>query len=538
MQILGFEISKKKKPVEVESNSIGDYHGGHRAYRKRYNPIHYGTFDGEKTPGELGDLYHLDTDSEALRIRAYEADLTNDVISIITGKFFKWVIGTGLKLQAEPNAIVLDTEGIKFEPNDFSEKVEARFDVFANDKISDYSEMDCLHEKARQAFKAAFFGDCLVVLRVKNGYPTIQVIDGEHVQTPYLDGSHKFISEAEGRGNTIRNGIEIDSKGKHIAFYVLKEKKGEYLLGEFERIEAEGGRSNRKMAWLFNLKKHRIGSDRGIPVITPILEKVTKLDRYTESTVAGAEERAKIAYSIEHNQFSDGESPLMAGYKAAIGKGQETAKETNNYELGEDTALKIAATTSKQTFNMPIGSSLKALYSQSEIQFEPFWRAIFNSLCASVDIPPEVALQMYNSNYSASRAAINSWGHILNIYRDIVTKNFYQPFYDLWLETEILRGKIKAEGYLKHLENFMVKNAFSKARFTGQNMPHIDPVKEVKALVAALESGLISHEQATEALNMGDWKANFRKLLEENKIKPSKESKQEDNVINKKSNKE
>ncbi|PXX26294.1 lambda family phage portal protein [Thalassospira sp. 11-3] len=518
MKILGFNIGGKKTNVNAESSTYDHYKGGN------WVPIKNGKFDGEKTPGELGDVYRLETDTERLRLRAYEANLTNDVVRMITGKFFKWIIGSGLKLQAEPSEKALATEGIKADFETFREHVEARYDIYANSNVADYSGMANLHKKAAEAFAGSFFGDMLVVLRVENGIPNVQVIDGEHVRQPWMD--EKWEKEAKARGNIIRNGIEMDPRGKHVAFYVLKEST-DSILGEFTRVPAYGKNSNRKMAWMLYTAKHRAGSDRGMPVIAPVLEKVAKLDRYTEATVGTAEERAKIVFAIEHSKDSTGENPLLGKMKAAAGMGKPEATETEGYALGEKTAQNIAVSTGKETYNMPIGAKLSALYSQGEIQYEPFWRAVFNSICAAVDIPPEVALQMYNSNYSASRAAINGWQYIINVYRKNFCTDFYLPIYQLWLETEILRGSIKAPGYLKPGASYLIMESYGKARFMGQNLPHIDPLKEVKAFVEMLDAGLITHEMATELLNMGDWGENFNKLVKELELRKAKEPKQD-----------
>ena len=140
-----------------------------------------------------------------------------------------------------------------------------------------------------------------------------------------------------------------------------------------------------------------------------------------------------------------------------------------------------------------------------------------------MDIPPEVALQQYNSNYSASRAAINGWGYIINIFRKDFADSFYKKFYAIWLETEILNNKIKSPAYLEALKNgnYMVLESFYSCKFTGVNMPHIDPLKEVKAVREMLGDPenniqpLISNEQADEMLNLGDWSENMKKYKEE-----------------------
>ena len=501
---------------EVEITAQSSNLNTHRSYTN-LQPIITTTFDGEKTPGELGSVNVVNPDHLRLRYRAYEAELKSDVIKIIAGKFFNWVVGSGLKIQAEPEEVVLKSEGITNDFTNFRNVVEHRFRLFCDSKRAHYSELDSPHKLAKEAFRNAFLGgDCLIILRVENGDVNIQLIDGENVCTPWLDD--KLMKAVESRGNIVKNGIEKDNRGRHVAYFVRVVDK-ENVLGKYQRVEAKGKRTGRTMARLITGVKHRIDSDRGIPAITAILEKAGKLDRYTEATVAGAEERAKIAFSIEHTKDSTGENPMANQMRVAMGAGGGEAIETEGYELGEKTATRVAATTGKQVFNMPVGSVLKSLDSDAEVQYEPFFKAVFYSLCAAMDMPPEVALQAYNSNYSASRAAINGWEYLVKIYRKEFADNFYQPIYNLWLELEILKNKVSAPQYIKLLreQNHVAVQAYSKARFTGVNMPHIDPVKETKAITEQINAKLISREQGTEQLNQGDWSENYKKLQGEDK---------------------
>ena len=530
------ELESKVEQLEVSNEQLeakSSYYGN---YGYTY-PVITESFDGEKTPGEMGVYKNSMPNHEGLRYRTYEAELKSDVIKIITGKFFKWIVGTGLRLQAEPNLTVLETEGLKFkELNKFRDHTEARFSVYSKSKFSDYSGMDNLHLKAADAFKTAFLGgDCLIVLRVDEKLNlNAQVIDGQDISSPFFDS--KIIKEIKDRGNTEENGIELSPSGEHVAFYVLV-PDDKNILGKHERIQARGENTGRLMAWMIYGAKHRINHTRGIPMITQILEKVEKLDRYTEAVVGSAEERAKIVFAIEHNRDSDGENPMLDKARIAAGIGHNAAKETTGYDLGIKTAATIAATTSKQTFNMPIGAQLKALSSVTELQFETFSKAVFSYICAAVDIPPEVAMQLYEQNYSSSRAAINGWAYIVDIYREKFSDKFYKPFYNLWLEIEVIKGKITAEGFMKALQedNFMVTEAYSTAKFKGVNMPHIDPLKEVKAVREMLGKDniapLISYEQAAEMLGAGDWKKNYEKFEQENEEIP-------DPVVEKPVNKE
>jgi len=519
MNIFSF-LNKKEKAVVVQDvPAVQPVSAISSGVSSPWYGIRTESFDGEKTPGEMGNVINLVPEHHSLRLRAFEAELKSDVVKIITGKFFKWVIGSGLKLQVEPNEKVLASEGISENLIDFRNLAEARFNIYSASKKSDFSNMSNLHEKANEAYKTAFIGgDCLVVLRVLKGNINVQVIDGQEVSSPFFD--NKYHDEAKARGNKIRHGIELAPNGEHVAFFVAKDTDD--LITDYVRIEAKSATTGRLMCWMVYGSKHRINHHRGIPQITAILEKVEKLDRYTEASVGGAEERAKIAYAVEHSRFSNGENPILGNIKKNLG----VATEDDPHLLGEALSKNIASTTGKQTFNMPVGSKLASLASSLENQYPAFFEAVFVQLCAACDIPPEVALQKYSSNYSASRAAINGWGYIVDIYRKDFANNFYKNFYNLWLEIEILKNKIPAPGYLQALkeDNYMALESYNNCKFTGVNMPHIDPLKEVKAIREMLgdplsgKAPLISHDRASEQLNQGEWSENFIKYKEEQKI--------------------
>lgn len=491
--------------------------------RVGFNPILDDTFDGEKTPGELGSVYDTKPDHLRLRLRAYDLNLKTDIIKVITGKFFKWVVGTGLKLQSEPSKEVLEIFNINLDVSKFKKRTEALFDLYAKSTYSDYHGRDWLHKKAQEAFKTAFLGgDALCVIRFGEHGPNVQVIDGQQVQTPFDD-------KGKGEGNVIHKGVEVNKKGEHIAFWVAVDSE-ETGIVKHQRIEAKNKNKN-VVAWMVYGTKERIDHYRGIPMISSILEKVSKLDRFVEASVKKAEETANVVYAFEHNEDSTGENILTQSLssKRTDGTSEETA-----FEQTGRTAAMMRQSTSSMVLNLTPGSKLVNLHSQSETTFNEFFRAVFSTLCASVDIPEEVALQKYEQNYSSSRAAINGWEHIVEIYRqDIVSKKFYEPFYRAWLEWQILNGLIDAPMFIqsKTSKEVMIVEAYCNARFTGKKMPHIDPLKEAKAVRAMIGDdnvAFISYEQATEMLGAGDWESNYTKYLEERDLVPDEIKNQND----------
>lgn len=188
----------------------------------------------------------------------------------------------------------------------------------------------------------------------------------------------------------------------------------------------------------------------------------------------------------------------------------------------EELASKVTATTQKMVFNMPLDSTIKALESKNELYFKDFYGVNIDLFCAAAEIPPNVAMSKYDSNFSASRAALKDWEHTLLVQRHSFKVQFMQPVYNFWLEIQILLGKVKAPRYLDAVmkKNYMLVEAYRTCRFVGSSVPHIDPVKEVEAERAKLgiladHLPLTTIEQATESLNGGDSDANMEQFADE-----------------------
>ena len=520
MSLLDFFKSKKEDagtnsneesvPVidSTENISLGYYEG--------INYIKEEYFDGEKTAGELGAVVDSMPDHLRLRLRAYDAKLKTDLVEIIVGRFIKWILGKGLKLNSNPDKTVLKMFGINEDTQSLQEQIEAFFNLYAETEVSDFSENDWFHEKAKEAYISSFLGgDCLCIVRFSSNGPNIQVIDGEKIEDP-------FDESLKAEGNRIIKGVEVDNKGKHVAFYVRNDSvlDNSTELKPHDRIKARDSKG-RLLAWMVYGQKHRIDHVRGVPVISSILEKINKLDRYTESSVKRKEEEANVVFAFEHDASSTGENILKENFSAK----KNTQSTKTSYELAGKTENSLRQSTSGSVLNLPVGAKLSQLKLDGGEDFNVFQRSVFNFMCAAVGIPPEVALQLYEQNYSSSRAAINGWEYMNEIDRAKFAKKFYKPFYELWLEFWVYKGVVDSKPLLKAFQNRnkMVLAAYFKSSFEGSKMPHIDPLKEAKAVRTMLGDDkvpLISRSQAASMLNSGDWNKNMSKHLEEEKIAP------------------
>lgn len=474
-------------------------------------------FDGEKNLGEVGPIRSYYLDYDRLRMRSWQALLESEIAQIVINRFTTWVIGKGLRLQSEPDELVLGSEGIKINAQDFSKLVERRHAIWAKSSDSDYAGLKNKNQRAKEAFKNAYVGgDVLLILRYENDRVNIQLVDGQHIQSPMPGFGNEYMAQVLPNGNRIIHGVELSPEGEHVAYYVRK--SGSTF--ETDRIPVRGNSAGLVMARLIYGSEYRLDNVRGLPLLSVILETAKKLERYKEATVGSAEERQKISYFIKHDIASDGASPILS--HLAVASGADPNNDIPKTDDGEVLAERIAVSTNKQVFNMGLHQTLEALESKNELYFKDFYTVNIDLLCACVGIPPNVALSKYDSNYSASRAAIKDWEHTLNVTRDNFSYQFDQTIYDFWLEVEILRNKIQAPGYIdaRLRDNFMALTAYRNARWAGANVPHIDPMKEVQAERLKLGATgasipLTTVEAATEALNGGDSDANLDQFAQE-----------------------
>ncbi len=532
MKILGYEIpmpweSQINTPQLTETSAknsasfepVGVWG---RAYTK--------SFDGEKNFGEAGPIINYRPDYAGLRYRSWQAYLESEIARTVLNRFAVWIVDKGLRLEAEPKRKLLESVGVNFtDSEEFNDIIESRFFLWAKSNTSSHDGNKPFNEVAKEAFKnAKIGGDVIVVLRYVKGKFTVQLIDGGHLGTPY---GNKGAND----GNKIINGIEIDSKGTHIAYHIHKG------LNDYQRIECYNKSAKLRQAFIVYGTKYRLDDNRGLPIISTSIESLKKIERYKEAEVGNAEEIAKVAYQIIHQAFSDESTPFKDQMlkMADVGASNQDAYPVD--DAGNKLANNVTATTNKQAFNMTRGSKIEPLnHGNGKLSFKEFYETNANIICSSIGIPPNVAFSIYNDSFSASRAATKDWEHTISFERDDFTAQFYAPIYEFFLHIQVIEGLFTLPGYLQaHKEdNDLILSAYRNCRFTGPMFPHIDPLKEVNAERKKLgplaeNIPLTTVEKSTEVLYGGDSRSNmeqFGKELEEAKNNGIEEEKEEKDV--------
>jgi capsid protein len=492
-----------------------------------YAPIVNTIWNGEKNFGELGPVLKYIVDHDRLGRRAWQLDMDNETAHTAIREKNKWMLGPGLRLDAEPQEEVLKNEGIKLDVGKFNDQVESYWKVYVRSKESDYAKRANLQKIAKRAVKnKSVRGDVLVVLRVEdNGNVTTQLIDGEHVATPPyfspVPNTNQLVDNYIGydymnpeTNRRVRWGVEIDDNGEPVAYHV---RTGVGL--EFKTIKAYDSLGFLR-AYLYVGEEYRLDNLRGIPEITPSMETTKQLDDYSAAMVSSAVERARLAYFIEHEKGTDQIDPRTQNLAEMVGAplSMDVPVDVN----GNILANTIATSSQKQTYNLPPGAKIAAPESKMEARFEEFYDTRRNSTFATMGIAPEIAKQLYTGSYSASRASTNGQQYTIDIDREDTGDQFYAPIYILQLHMWICLYKVDAPGYIDALMsgNTMVLNAYRYANWLGNPVPQIDKYKEVMAARAELGTNfdhvpLNSVEKATRDLGNGNYKANVKQMGQE-----------------------
>ena len=468
------------------------------------------SYDGEKNLGEVGPVINYTIDYDRLRTRSWQAYLESDMAQTILDRINVWIIGKGLKLQCQPSKTTLASEGITLSnPEVFNKVTEARFTTWANSKRSSYSGNETLHDLQHEAFKNSnIAGDVLQILRFSKGNVTVQNIDASCIRTSMLVQSSN--------GQDIINGVQIDSKGKHVGYWYLNADNNSKFINAYEPT------TGLRVAYLVYGNRYKIDSVRGLPALAQSLETIKKTERYKEATVGAAEEVSKIAYQVTHEAYSDGRTPFTNNSVSALDVTGDNLPVT---DTGDQLAKDFTLTTNKQAVNNPVGAKIESVgQSNGVIAFKEFYGTMAEYICASMMIPPNVAFSLYNDSFSASRAATKDWEHTIEYRRSYFQSQSYDYIYRFWFHMEVLQNKIQAPGYLTAFssENHTVVDAYLNCRFTGPMFPHIDPLKEVNAERAklgalAVNIPLTTVEMATEQLNGGESASNAEQFAEEYK---------------------
>lgn len=145
--------------------------------------------------------------------------------------------------------------------------------------------------------------------------------------------------------------------------------------------------------------------------------------------------------------------------------------------------------------------------------FTSFVEIILRAMAASQGIPYETLAKDYSkTNYSSMRAALNEAWKLYSYYRQWFARAYCQPLWEMLVEEAWLRGFVKLP---KGGPDFYdARELWCNASWVGPARGFVDPVKEVEAIILALQNRLMTYGEAW-AERGGDWDEGAETMLAE-----------------------
>lgn len=421
------------------------------------------------------------------------------------------VVGKGLKLKAAINREVLGMT--KEQADEWQKRTELEFNLWASrKKACDATGLNDFYELQQLCLVSWLLsGDVFALVKRENVTKMlpyslrIHLIEADRVRTP-ANGSIDFLgSRTTGKaenGNTIYDGVEISDNGMVKAYHIASNYPYELtktFSDSFQRVEAYGKKTGLPNI-LHIMESERPDQYRGVPYLAQAIEPLLQMRRYTESEIMASLIQSFFTAFVTSENPDPGELPFN---EAVPGEDDEISRDPNDFEMGAGT-INI----------MKPGEDVKLLASSHPNgNFDGFMKSLCQQIGGALEVPAELLLKAFNSNYSASRAALLEAWKAFKMRRIWLTNDFCNPIYELWLTEAVALGRISAPGFLT---DPVLRQAYLQAEWIGPSHGQLEPVKEIQASVLAIDNGLSTREQEAIRLNGSEFAANVDALTLEN----------------------
>lgn len=465
-------------------NSGYSHHGASRTKKSFLGWM----FGGGSPKEDITD--HVDT------LRQRSRDLYMGAASLATGALKTMrtnVVGTGLRLKPTLDA---DFLGLSEEQStQLKRKIEREFRLWADSILCDSQRLNNFYGLQQLAFLSQLMsGDCFVLLPLIP-YPysvydlRIKVVEADRCCDPLLPTD-----------KDIQGGVEVDSDGAVMAYHFVNQHPlgAQSARKEWTRVEVIGQKTGRRNV-LHLMESERPEQRRGVPILSPIVESLKQLGRYTEAELMAAVVSGMFTVFI---QTETGEMPL----------GQVEAEDIDHSSYGNDIQLGAGSIVS-----LAKGETIKeANPARPSVQFDGFVTAILRQIGSALEIPYELLVKHFIASYSASRAALLEAWKMFRMRRTWLADDFCQPIYESWFAEAVAKGRIPAPGYF---DDPLIRKAYTQAEWHGPSQGQIDPLKEAKAAQVRVQEGFSTRERETAELTGGDFEMNHRQRVREERMR-------------------
>lgn len=404
------------------------------------------------------------------------------------------VVGAGLKLKS---SIDYESLGINEEEAEKIEtQIEKEFKLWSESKIDNQELSNFYQIQDLVLLTVLLSGECFIKLNYfktpKNPYLLkLQIIEPDRIATPSIYSSDKSVVE----------GARLDKNGWIEGYYIYNKHPLDESATEYTYVKVYGKEEQLNLIHLLSIERPE--QLRGIPVLSPVIETLKQLDRYTEAELMAAIVSGLYAVFIEQQGTEDNHN--TEELDVLDDKDKVAQEEDDKLELAPGMIVSLKPGEKATSLNP----------GRPNAQFDPFVTSILRQIGTALEVPFELLIKHFSASYSASRASLLEAWKMFRKRREWFAGNFNQVVYEEWLREAVLNGRLDLKGYG---DDVLINKAWASAQWNGPSQGQIDPLKEAKASVTKINNGLSTRTRETVELNGGDFEQNARILGKESKI--------------------
>lgn len=447
-----------------------------------------------------GGSHREDIEEHISTLRQRSRDLYCGGSTLATGAIKRLrtnAVGTGLHLKSTINEEIL---GISSEEaRKLEETIEREFTHWANSTNCDIERIDNFYQLQQLALlNALLSGDSFALMtttkRTGSIYDLrIELVEADRVSTPDNETINPLFCE----------GVEKNANGEVVAYHISKFHPLSFQdrePREWVRVKAFGEKTGRRNV-IHVMNRERIGQVRGVPFLSPVIETIKQLGRYTEAEVLAAVINGLFTVFIEKESASD-DVPFGEAVPEDM---QVDSEDEGSIELAPGAVIDLGEGEKANMVNP----------GRPNPNFDPFVMAVIKQIGTALEIPYELLIMAFSNNYSASRAAILEFFKVIKMYRAWFVTDFCQPIYEEWLCEAVAKGRINAPGFFN---DPIIKDAYCSAEWNGPSAGQLDPKKEVEAAELRVQGGFSTRERETTELTGTDFYKNIKQRKREEEL--------------------
>ena len=419
------------------------------------------------------------------------------------------VVGQGLRLKSTIDADYLGMT--QQQAAEWQTQAEREFNLWADSKFCDTTCINNFYEIQQVACMSWLLnGDSFVLLEYDKKYTffpyglRVHLVESDRICNPNSYGRNVDLNTRNpDNQNRIYNGVEIDEKGKVVAYHICNTYPDSHLnvKKEWKRVKAFGEKTGVQNV-LQIMESERAEQYRGIPYLAPVIESLKQLTRYSEAEMMAA---------------------VINGFFTVFVESESGTGDVNFTGVVEDDDR---VTDDDDQVNYEIGSGVINMLNPGEkieiadakrpsTNFDAFTMSLAKYVGAALEIPVEMLTKSFNSSYSASRASLLEAWKAFRMRRSWLANDLCQPVYETFLVEAISSGRLKAPGFFL---DPLIGKAYCKAQWNGPAPGMLDPVKEVSAAKERIDAGLSTRQREAVEITGADFESNVQQLAREKEL--------------------